>query len=197
MKLKEDFFIRDDVVYIARELLGKVICTRIDGNVTSGIITETEAYAGVSDKASHAYANKMTARTKTMYGTGGICYVYLCYGIHHLFNFVTGSEGTPHAVLLRGIYPTQGVDIMEKRMNRSIKTRHFSDGPGKLSKALGIKTYHNGLSVYGPAIWVEDEGFIPKPQDIIVGPRIGVDYAGKDASLPYRFLMNYNKKNLP
>lgn len=100
MILPESFYTRKDVVKIAKELLGKVLVTHFDGVVTSGIITETEAYAGVTDKASHAYGGRRTQRTDIMFWQGGVAYVYLCYGIHHLFNVVTNKADVPHACLL-------------------------------------------------------------------------------------------------
>jgi DNA-3-methyladenine glycosylase len=189
MKLDHSFYTRTSVVQIARELLGKVIYTRIDGLLSGGIITETEAYEGITDKASHAYNNRRTSRTEIMYGQGGFAYVYLCYGVHHLFNFVTNGKGIPHAVLLRGIYPLEGVQIMEERTHKKFTRQGFSDGPGKLSKALAIKTSHTGIDLTADTIWVEDQGISIKQDDILVTPRIGVDYAGKDAFLPYRFLI--------
>lgn len=190
MKLDRAFYIRSSVTQIAKELLGKVIYTRFDNQLTGGIITETEAYEGVTDKASHAYNNRRTERTEIMYSTGGVAYVYLCYGVHHLFNFVTNQKGIPHAILLRGIYPIEGIKTMEKRLNKKFPHKGFSNGPGKLSRALGIKTHHTGQDLTGNTIWVEDKDIYIKAKDIIITPRIGVDYAGKAASLPYRFLIN-------
>ena len=108
MKLTSSFYDRDDVVQISRELLGKVLCTNLAGGITRAIITETEAYAGVGDRASHAYGGRRTKRTEPMFAGGGTAYVYLCYGIHHLFNVVTGAVDTPHAILLRAGKPLQG-----------------------------------------------------------------------------------------
>lgn len=189
MKLDKEFYSRSSVTQIAKELLGKVIYSKFHGKLTGGIITETEAYEGITDKASHAFNDRRTSRTEIMYNDGGLAYVYLCYGVHHLFNFVTNQKGIPHAVLLRGIYPTVGIQTMEKRTNKNSSQKGFSDGPGKLSKALAIKTTHTGLDLTGDKIWVEDEGITIKNEDIIVTPRIGVDYAGEDAALPYRFLI--------
>ena len=117
-KLQADFYQREDVLLISRELLGKVLCTNFYGKLTSGIIVETEAYAGVTDKASHAYGGRRTKRTETMYASGGTAYVYLCYGIHHLFNIVTNKENIPHAVLIRSIQPRDGIEIMLQRRNK-------------------------------------------------------------------------------
>lgn len=188
MKLQRDFFLRDDVVSVAHDLIGKVIYTEIDNQLTAGIITETEAYAGAIDKASHAYNNNRTNRTEVMFGQGGFSYVYLCYGVHHLFNFVTNKKGIPHAVLLRGIKPLQGLEIMEQRTGKKSSHKGFSDGPGKLSRALGINMNHNKLDLIKSNIWVEDKEIKINKKNIVVGPRIGVQYADEDAKLPYRFL---------
>jgi DNA-3-methyladenine glycosylase len=188
MKLTRDFYQREDVVAIARELLGKVIFTNING-FTAGLITETEAYAGAIDKASHAWASRRTSRTETMFMRGGTAYVYLCYGVHHLFNFVTNLEGIPHAVLLRGILPLEGIKLMEERTGKRFKQKNFTDGPGKLTRALAIQTIHDGTDLLGNKIWVEDAGVVVPTDAVLIGPRIGVDYAGEDALLPYRFLI--------
>ncbi len=183
-RLPRSFYTRGDVVTIARELLGKVIVTRFDGKTTSGIITETEAYAGQGDRASHAFGGRRTARNEPMYARGGIAYVYLCYGIHHLFNVVTNQHGTPHAVLLRGIHPLEGSELMLQR--RGVK-KLTTNGPGTAAQALGIHTKHSGHDLLGDPISIEDRGIIVPDDLVIVGPRVGVDYAGKDALLPYRF----------
>lgn len=174
---------------LAKALLGKELYTQFDGIVTSGIITETEAYNGVDDRASHAFGGKFTPHTKTMYEAGGICYVYLCYGIHHLFNVVTNIEGVPHAVLIRNIKPLKGLDTILARRNKKKVNKTLSTGPGTLSQALGIKTKHNNTSLLGDTIWIEDAGIEIPENEIIITPRIGVDYAGEDALLPYRFLV--------
>lgn len=186
--LVEDFYLRSDVVVIARDLLGKVLCTRFDGHVAKIAITETEAYAGVADKASHAYGGKRTKRTEPMFGPGGRAYVYLCYGIHHLFNIVTNNEGTPHAVLIRAGQPVAGVELMLARRKKQKPDKTFLGGPGSVAKALGITTKSTGVSVRGRQIWIEDNGLTVKPADVVVGPRIGVDYAAEDAKRPYRFI---------
>jgi DNA-3-methyladenine glycosylase len=187
-KLKEGFYQRADVVQISKELLGKYLMTHVDGQTTGGIITETEAYAGIRDQASHAYGDRRTSRTEIMYNKGGVAYVYLCYGIHHLFNVVTNKEGTPHAVLIRAIKPHDGMEIIRKRIGSDRKSKTaVANGPGTVSKALGIHTRDSGIILSGDRIWVEDRGMVVEPSTIITGPRIGVDYAGEDAKLPYRF----------
>lgn len=203
--LPRSFFTRPDVAQIACELLGKELFTRIDGTISSGIICETEAYAGETDRASHAYGGRRTQRTEIMYSTGGTAYVYLCYGIHSLFNAVTNVEGVPHAVLIRGILPGTGIDTMLWRTGKTILPEKSGIGPGKVSKMLGIHYRHSGLDLIesyfrnsDPAIWIEDTGIAVNSDLITAAPRIGVDYAGEDALLPFRFVLNKtgeHKKN--
>lgn len=188
MKLPRDYYLQDDVVALARDMIGKVLFTYIDKQLTAGIITESEAYAGVVDKASHAYGGRRTNRTETMYAQGGTGYVYLCYGIHHLFNVVTNVEGTPHAVLIRGVKALEGIDIIRQRRNFPKNEKLLSAGPGTVSQALGIKTKHDKTDLLGDTIWLEDHGIIVPDSKVKTTPRIGVDYAGEDAKLPYRFL---------
>ena len=190
MKLKESFYIRDNVVQISRELLGKVLVTRYGNKISSGIITETEAYNGIVDKASHAYNNRRTQRTEIMYGRGGTAYVYLCYGIHSLFNVVTNKENIPHAVLIRAIQPDRGLKLMLKRRGSPVAGKKTFSGPGSVSQALGIHYSDTGTNLAGNKIWIEDTGNKILPEQIKVSPRIGVDYAGKDALLPYRFFID-------
>jgi len=187
-ELDEAFYSRGDVAQIAKELLGKHLISKANGIVTGGIIRETEAYAGETDRASHAFGGKRTNRTEIMYGRPGVAYVYLCYGIHHLFNVVTNALNTPHAVLIRAIQPDMGIETMLKRRRMSEEhAKPLAGGPGTLSKALGITTADTGVNLRGNRIWIEDRGMVVKEASIISGPRIGVDYAGKDAKLPYRF----------
>jgi DNA-3-methyladenine glycosylase len=197
-----DFYTRTDVVQIARDLLGKVLVTHFEGQYTSGIITETEAYRAPEDRASHAYGNRRTARTEVMFQEGGRAYVYLCYGIHHLFNVVTATEGVAHAVLIRAIEPLDGQDIMlERRQYVGAKngaqriTTALTTGPGSLSQALGIHTAYSGQSLLAKDsfIWIGDAGIIIKEENISAGKRIGVDYAGEWAEEPWRFWLHHSK----
>jgi DNA-3-methyladenine glycosylase len=192
MILPPSFYQGHDVVAIAKMLLGKVLVTRIGGQLTAGMITETEAYAGVTDKASHAYGGRRTARTEVMYGHGGVAYVYLCYGIHHLFNVVTNDHGTPHAVLIRAVEPLDGISIMLERRRKEKLTPKLTAGPGAMSAALGILKTHSGLPLQGPEITIEEREFAIENADIVVARRIGVDYAADDALLPYRFYLRGN-----
>lgn len=191
--LPSPFYLRDNVVDIARELLGKVLVTLEEGCITSGIITETEAYAGTTDKASHAWGGRKTDRTSIMYREGGLAYVYLCYGIHSLFNVVTNHEGIPHAVLIRAIYPLDGINRMISRTGKGKISIKSGTGPGNAARLLGIHYSHSGLSLLSKEtsnafnIWIEDRSMTIDPGLIIEGPRVGVEYAGNDALRPYRF----------
>ena len=191
-KLPAPFYERENVVLIAEELLGKILVTNFDGIFTSGRIVETEAYNGVIDKASHAFGGRRTARTSVMYNSGGIAYVYLCYGIHHLFNVVTNVKEIPHAVLVRGIEPIEGKDHMVQRMSKKLFDHTVGKGPGNVSKALGIQTTHTGISLHGDEIFITDDGYRYDASAIVKSARIGVDYAGDDALLNYRFYVNGN-----
>ncbi len=188
-KLPLSYYVNDDVESIASSLLGKILFSRVNNNITAGIITETEAYKGVSDKASHAFGGRRTIRTEVMYNQGGVSYVFLCYGVHYLLNVVTAYIDIPHAVLLRGIYPLIGITHMLARTGKSKVDYNLTNGPGKLTKALGVNITHNNISFQGKNLWIENSGINVKKQDIVIGPRIGVGYAAEDADLPYRFIL--------
>ncbi len=192
MKLSTDFYQVKEVTQIARNLLGKYLFTNINGEISGGFIVETEAYAGIVDKASHAFGNRKTNRTKTMYAAGGIAYVYLCYGIHEMLNVVTSVEGEPHAVLIRAINPTEGIDLMLERRNMVSIKNNLTAGPGSVAKALGISRKMNGLSFLSEEIWIEDRGLAFNNDQIAAVPRVGVAYAKEDALLPYRFYVKGN-----
>lgn len=191
MKLNEDFYQRPNVVKIARELLGKVLFTRIDGVTTGGMIVETEAYSW-KERGCHAYGARKTARNAVMFQNGGLAYVYLCYGIHFLFNVVTNTEDTPEAVLIRAVEPLTGVDEMKVRRCFVRNEFHLTSGPGKLTKALGIGRSFNGKSLLDDEIWIEDSGMKVAGRNIVASERIGIDYAGADARLPWRFTVKGN-----
>jgi len=186
MILARDYYLNPDVLALSEDLLGKVLCTNTNGHLVEAIISETEAYVGEIDKASHAYGGRRTARTEVMYKSGGIAYVYLCYGIHKLFNVVSNESNIPHAILIRGAIPINGLDIIEQRRNQKIHKKILI-GPGKFSQGMGIEMSHNALDLYGKTIWIEDRGIKVGAKQIEKGPRVGVDYAGEDALLPYRF----------
>jgi DNA-3-methyladenine glycosylase len=190
--LPQSFYLREDVTAISRDLLGKVLCTEIGGERTCVVITETEAYAGVTDKASHAYGDRRTRRTEPMYGPGGAAYVYLCYGIHHLFNVVTNVAGVPHAVLVRAGQAHSGLPVMLERRGKPAPDRSLLAGPGSLARALGITTALTGSSLLDGPIRIEDHGLCADDARVSVGPRVGIDYAAEDAGRPYRFRLQEN-----
>jgi DNA-3-methyladenine glycosylase len=190
-KLTKDFYQRPDVAAIAKELLGKVVITKFNHIYTSARITETEAYAGIADKASHAYGGRRTGRTEIMFGDGGFAYVYLCYGIHHMFNVVTNEKNRPDAVLIRGVEPLEGIPHMLMRSNHEKMTASLGRGPGNVGKALGIFTTHTGTDLQSKDFFIAEDD---TPQfETMVSRRIGVDYAGDHAKWLYRF---YIKDNL-
>ncbi|MEI8204548.1 MAG: DNA-3-methyladenine glycosylase [Bacteroidota bacterium] len=187
-KLPVSYYLHDDVVHLAKDLLGKTLFTNFNNQLTGGIITETEAYAGITDKASHAYGDRRTKRTEIMYHQGGKAYVYLCYGMYSLFNVVSNIEGTPHAILIRAIKPAIGRDVIESRLQKTLSSDKITQGPGKLTKALGIHYSHSGISLLGESIWIENNGIQLSEKQIQISTRIGIAYAQEDALLPYRFL---------
>lgn len=192
-KLGYPFYSRKDVIKIAKELLGKILVTKFEGITISGRIVETEAYAGIVDQASHAFGGRRTSRTEVMFADGGKAYVYLCYGIHHLFNVVTNKKELPDAVLIRAVDPLTGIDAMLERTGKKKLDYTLTKGPGNVSRALGISTHHTGSNLFDDEIYIMDDGF-KLPKKFIHGtPRIGVDYAGEDAKLLYRFIVKENQ----
>ncbi len=191
-KLPEQFYQQKNTPDIARDLLGKVLISNINQVLTAGRIVETEAYHGSNDKASHAYNGRRTARTEVMFEKGGLAYVYLCYGIHQLFNVVTGEKDVPAAVLIRALEPLAGIDTMLKRLQKTKTDFSLTRGPGNVSRALGIHTEYSGASLQGNELFIADDGFQAQRSAIGITARIGVDYAGADALLPYRFILKNN-----
>ena len=192
-KLPLDFYKRKDVVVIAKELLGKIVVTKFDGVITSGRIVETEAYVALVDKASHAFGGKRTARNEHMYADAGTAYVYICYGMHQMLNIVTNEKDIPDAVLIRAVEPLEGIATMLKRTAKSKLDFTVTKGPGNVGKALGIFKKHSGCHLLGDEIFLADDGYRLKKEDIGISGRIGVASAGADALLPYRFYVKGNK----
>jgi len=190
MKLDLSFYQHPEVTRVAKALLGKVLFTQVGGQTTSGMIVEVEAYSHI-EKGCHAYGNKVTGRNKVMFLEGGHCYVYLCYGIHHLFNVVTSKAGVGDAVLIRALEPGQGLDVMMERIGAT-SPRRITSGPGKLTRAMGIDRGLNGTLLSGPDVWIGDGIKVGKGA-ILADARIGIDYAGKDAKLPWRFSIKGNE----
>lgn len=191
--LPQSFYLEGDVVHISKKLLGKLLVTDIDNRLTISRIVETEAYDGRMDKACHAYPNRKTPRTEVMFKEGGRSYVYLCYGIHSLFNIVTHAQNEPNAVLIRAVEPIMGLEIMVSR--RNIKSPiNLTNGPGKLASALGITRDFNDVLLFDPAspIYIAEERDDAGKPEIVQTKRIGVDYAEEDALLPWRFYIKDN-----
>lgn len=193
--VKRDFYLRDTLT-VARELLGKYLVREVNGKYIVGRITETEAYIGTIDKACHAYGGKVTPRTKTLYARGGTSYVYLLYGMYYCMNIVTEAEGVAAAVLLRGVEVVKGFNeasqlryacAFEELTPRQVK--NFSDGPGKLCKAMGITKIENNIDLCGTTFFVSEalEGHNGEPFKIVTSPRIGIDYAEEAVHFPWRF----------
>jgi DNA-3-methyladenine glycosylase len=189
-KLPLSFYLNPNVVEVAQLLLGKYLCTNIDNKFTVGKIVETEAYCGATDKACHAHFGR-TKRNKIMFAQGGVAYVYLCYGIHHLFNIVTNTEGLADAVLIRAVEPVEGIDTMLERRKMPKLAHRIAAGPGTVSKALGINTSFYGTDLQEDTIWIADNEHI-MPENVVASPRIGVAYAEEDALLPWRFRIKAN-----
>lgn len=185
------FYLKNDVVHLAKALIGKILVTSWEGKRTAGRIVETEAYAGELDKASHAYKGR-TPRTEVMFGEGGKAYVYLCYGLHQMFNIVTGKAGVPHAILVRAAEPLEGIATMLERTGKQPGDLTVTRGPGNVAKAFGFSRKHNGASLLGQELYIMDDGCPVEDRRLASSPRIGVAYAGEHALWPYRFFIKGN-----
>jgi DNA-3-methyladenine glycosylase len=172
---------------VARFFLGKYLCVQAPDGYAEGVITETEAYSGPDDAACHAFGNRRTARTQVMFAPGGLSYVYLCYGLHRMFNIVTGPQDRPQAVLVRSVFITAGQELVRRR-RPGVLEKHWASGPGRVCAALGIGLGHNGLDLAGEFIWIEDRETRVLAREVKRTPRIGVDYAGAWAHKPWRFV---------
>ncbi len=192
-KLPVEFYRREDVWLIARELLGRVLFTSIAGELTAGRIVETEAYAGPEDRGSHAYNNRRTARNEMMYSEGGVVYMYICYGIHDMLNIVTGAEGFSHAILIRATEPVVGIDIMRRRRNLYNADYRLCQGPGALSQAFGLNKTFNGKSLTGDAIWIKDSGTTFNDDNITSSGRVGMNFDGPYKTIPWRYYVKGNR----
>ena len=191
-KLSPAFYQRNDVVTIAKELIGKIIVTDTHNNITSGRIVETEAYVAHIDKASHAYNGKRTLRNEAMYAAAGTLYVYICYGMHNMLNIVTNDKDVPDAILIRALEPMSGIEIMLERTNKKVLDNTLTKGPGNVAKAMGISKYFSGKVLKDEINIFQDE-VVYQQDEIGISKRIGIDSAGLDALLPYRFFVKGNK----
>lgn len=192
-KISLSFYSRKDVVAIAKKLIGKILVTNFDGIITSGRIVETEAYVAITDKASHSYGGKRTAKNEHMYAAAGTAYVYICYGIHQMMNIVTNDKNIPDAVLIRAVEPLKGIDIMLKRTGKKVLDKTLTQGPGNVGKALGIFKHHSGNHLFGNTIYLMDDNIKINKEQIGTSIRIGVESAWPDSLLPYRFYLKGNK----
>jgi DNA-3-methyladenine glycosylase len=193
-KLPLQFYEQTDVVRVARQLIGKIVVTNIKGYITSGRIVETEAYVAFTDKASHSFNGRRTARNEHMYADAGTAYIYICYGMHQMLNVVTNKKDIPDAVLIRALEPLKGIEIMLKRTGKPVLDYTLTRGPGNVGKALGIFKEDSGIHLRNNQIYiVEDKNFEIQPHQIGVSKRIGVESAGADGLLPYRFFLKGNK----
>lgn len=188
MKLPISYYRNEDVVFLAKDLLGKTLITNINGIKTGGIITETEAYSEI-EKGCHAYNKRKTERTKIMFEQGGLSYVYFCYGMHYLFNIVSGKKDIAQAVLVRAIQPTIGIDEILRRRDMSKVDKNLTNGPAKVCQALAITKTQYGIELTSDKIWLEDSKQKINEQHILITPRIGIDYAAEDKDLPWRFVL--------
>ncbi|MEO5647402.1 MAG: DNA-3-methyladenine glycosylase, partial [Chitinophagaceae bacterium] len=165
-KIPFSFYNRNDVVTIAKELLGKILITDFDGNRTTGRIVETEAYVAFIDKASHSFAGRRTAKNEHMYSTPGTSYVYICYGMHQMMNIITNQKDIPDAVLIRALEPLEGIDTMLERTGKLIHDYTLTRGPGNVGKAMGIFKKHSGLNLVNGQIFLVDDDYKLSPEEI-------------------------------
>ena len=191
-KLPIQFYQRTDVLLIAKQLIGKIIVTNFNGFITSGRIVETEAYIGLTDKASHSFGGKRTARNEHMYSVAGTAYVYICYGMHQLFNVVSNKKNVPDAVLIRAVEPLSGIDTMLKRTGKPKLDNSLTKGPGNAAKALGISKTHSGINLIKDEIFIADDGYKFPKSLLGISRRIGVENSGDAALKPYRFYLKGN-----
>ena len=190
-KLPREFYLSTNTAKIARDLLGKLLVVPDEtGRRVSGMIVEVEAYLGKADRAAHSFGGRRTARNEVMYGGGGHVYVFFVYGMYYQLNVVTGPVEHPHAILIRGIEPVEGIEVMRERRGE-MKETNLTSGPGKLSIAFGVTRDLNGADLTDDRIWLEEYRQIAD-DEIAAGKRIGIDYAGEDKDHPWRFWIKEN-----
>ncbi len=206
-RLEQSWYQTEETSAAAKEMLGKLLVVSDEnGERVAGMIVEVEAYCGVTDRAAHSYGGRRTARNEVTYGPGGHAYVFFIYGMYFQLNVVLGPVDHPHVLLIRAIEPVEGIEIMRDRRGMSEreavatessrirpKDTNLTSGPGKLCIALGIDRSYNGDDlVEGSRVWIEDHRSFTE-DEIAVGKRIGIDYAGEDADLPWRFWVKGNQ----
>ena len=193
MKVERSFYERETLI-VAQDLLGCILVHKSEDGEISGRIVETEAYLGTNDKASHSYSGRHTPRMDPLYQMGGFAYIYQLHGYNYCFNVVTEKAEVPQAVLIRALEPSVGLELMAQHRKIDLSTgklKNLTNGPSKLCQALGIDTYLNGIDL------CENEFFITKRGDlkmqVMVTPRININYAEEDKDKPWRFLIKGNK----
>ncbi|MFK3936440.1 DNA-3-methyladenine glycosylase [Alkalihalobacillus sp. NPDC078783] len=179
-------FYEQSTLSLSQTLLGKLLVHDSSEGTTIGQIVETEAYLGTMDQAAHSFNGRRTKRTEVMFGPPGVIYTYVMH-THCLFNIVSNVVDVPEAVLIRAIEPVDGVELMRKRRDKQGVL--LTNGPGKLTKAMGITMAAYGRSITEPPVYILDG---PAPTDIQVGPRIGIDNSGAAKEYPYRFWISNN-----
>lgn len=189
--LSRSFYEREDPVGVAVDLLGKILRVDQGKKICAARIVETEAYGGAKDRASHAWRGR-TPRNESMFGTPGTAYVYLCYGLHRMFNVVTAPKDIPAAVLIRGVEPLQGHELMAKRRKLDPGDIRLTAGPGALTAALGIGMELDRTDLVCGPIRIEDDGMRISPAQLLRRPRVGVNYAGPAARFRWRFSLRDN-----
>ena len=192
MILQESFY-RQDVISVARELLGKILVHQLRENSTTGRIVETEAYRGPEDQAAHSSGGRRTARNEVMFGQKGRAYVYFIYGLYYCFNVTAGNvPGKPEAVLIRAIEPMAGEEIMAKRRGQQVKIANLTNGPSKMCMAMGISKAQNKTDLTAPPLYIEEAPLVPQ-EEIVETTRIGVDYSGEWKNKSWRFYIRDNR----
>ncbi|WP_085506465.1 DNA-3-methyladenine glycosylase [Thalassobacillus devorans] len=186
--VNEEFF-QQPTLELAESLLGKILVKETEAGTASGIIVETEAYIGPGDRAAHSYGNRRTKRTDVMFGPPGNVYTYVMH-THCLVNVVSGEVLEPEAVLIRAVEPLEGIDLMYQRRGENKKEIELTNGPGKLTKALGIVKSDYGLPFNKPPLYIA-EGRVP--DSISTGPRVGIDNSGEARDYPWRFWVTGNR----
>ena len=186
MRLERDFY-RQDGITLAKSLLGKIMVHNKNGIITKCRITETEAYMGENDKASHAYNNLRSKRTETMFHDGGTAYVYMIYGMYYCMNVVANTDGIPEAVLIRGAEAADDIDVMKER-RKTEKIKNLCSGPGKICMAMGIdKSLDDTDMCESKDFYIYDDGY--SGFEIDSGKRINIDYAQEAIDYEYRFFI--------
>lgn len=189
-KLDREFYQRN-ALEVGKDLLGLVLVHESEDGIVKGKIVEVEAYMGKEDKAAHSYKDNPIGRTRIQYGEGGYAYIYMIYGMHYCMNVVTNHKDKPEAILIRGIEPLEGIDIMKKR--RGIDNiKNLCNGPGKLCAAFGITNFNYGMDLCGNTLYIE-KPVVNDKFEIQLSKRINIDYAEEAVDYLYRFTIKDNK----